>query len=59
MNKLTFLLAFCLFQMTWSQNIEITYKVKFRPQKENDLMRMIFAMKNAQINNNSPIFILH
>lgn len=47
MNKLPFLLAFCLFQMTWSQNIEISYKVKFRPQKENDLMRMISAMKKS------------
>ncbi|WP_082738296.1 GLPGLI family protein [Chryseobacterium sp. CCH4-E10] len=44
MNKLTFLLAFCLFQMTWSQNIEITYKVKFRPQKENDLMRIEYSL---------------
>lgn len=59
MNKLTFLLAFCLFQMTWSQNIEISYKVKFRPQKENDLTGVMSAIKNAQINNNSPILILH
>lgn len=44
MNKLTFLLAFCLFKMAWSQNIEISYRVKFRPQKENNLLRTEYSL---------------
>jgi len=44
MNKMTFFLAFCLFQITWSQNIEISYRVKFRPQKENQLMRIEYSL---------------
>ena len=44
MNKLTFVLAFCLFQITWSQNIEISYRVKFRPQKEDHFMKTEYSL---------------
>jgi len=44
MSRLIFLLALCLFQIIWSQNVEISYRVKFRPQKENHLMKIEYSL---------------